>query len=128
MHENDALKSDRMSLRPAQGHPPMQPALDTDHLFYCVIGDRHAAIDCLLQDDFLNVVGSEAAFDKRRAHMLAKFTPLSERDLAAPGHNALAAALVVHLMSPPIIARAKRESDVVWMAASWLASRARLHI
>jgi len=36
----------------------------------CVIAHRHAAIDRLLQDDLLEVVGGEGALDQRRAHVM----------------------------------------------------------
>ena len=62
-----------------------QPQLHDDRgcLLDGMICCRHAAIDRLLQDDFLDVVGRETAFRKRRAHMQAEFIPLTERDHGA---------------------------------------------
>src|ERR1700689_5916400 len=44
-----------------------------------MVGRGHAAIDRLLQEDFLDIVGREAAFRQRGAHMQAEFIPLAER-------------------------------------------------
>src|SRR5579871_1067954 len=48
-----------------------------------MIGGGHAAIDRLLQQYFLDVVGGEAALGERRAHMQAELVPLPERDHGA---------------------------------------------
>ena len=53
-----------------------------------VVGRGHAAIDRLLQQDFLDVVGREAALGQRRAHMQAEFIPLAERDHGADHQHA----------------------------------------
>ena len=44
---------------------------------------RNAAIDRLLEQDFLDVVGGEAALGERRPHVQAEFVPLSERNHGA---------------------------------------------
>src|SRR5947208_15964394 len=44
-----------------------------------MIGGRYAAIDRLLQDDLLDVVGREAALRERRADVQLKFIPLAKR-------------------------------------------------
>src|SRR4029077_5045854 len=53
-----------------------------------VIGRRHAAIDRLLQNDFLDVVGREAAFRECGAHVQAEFIPLAERYQGADHEHA----------------------------------------
>jgi tetratricopeptide (TPR) repeat protein len=59
-----------------------EPQFDNDRRSFLdrVIGDRYAAINRLLQDDFLDVVGAEATFDEGRAHMQPEFVPLTERN------------------------------------------------
>ena len=53
-----------------------------------MIGGRHAAIDRLLQQNFLDVVGRESALGKRCAHMQAKLVPLAERHHGADHQHA----------------------------------------
>src|SRR3954471_3884137 len=54
----------------------------------CVIAHRHAAIDRLLQDDLLEVVGGESALDQRRAHVHAEFLPPADRHHGADDKDA----------------------------------------
>src|SRR5258705_12341628 len=58
-----------------------------------MIGRGHAAIDRLLQQNFLDVVGRKSAFRQRRAHVHAKFVPLTEGDHGSD-HEHAAGALV----------------------------------
>src|SRR5579885_2524530 len=60
-----------------------------------VIGGGHAAIDRLLQDNFLDVVDAEAAFAKGGADVQAELIPLFEGDHAADHENAARAFVVV---------------------------------
>src|SRR5215469_7413332 len=82
---------------------PQKPQFDNDRgsLFHGVIGDRHTAIDRLLQDDLLDVVGSEATFDERRAHMQTIFIPLSEGDHSADDQDS-PRSLIEMLPSPDV--------------------------
>ena len=45
-----------------------------------MVGGGHAAIDRLLQDDFLDIVGRKTALRQCCAHMQAEFVPLAECD------------------------------------------------
>jgi len=45
-----------------------------------VVGGRHAAIDRLLQQSFLDIIRRETAFGERGADVKAEFVPLAERD------------------------------------------------
>src|SRR6266404_1155006 len=56
-----------------------------------MIGGGHAAIDRLLQDDLLDVIGREAAFGQCRAYVQTKFVPLAERDQSADDKHATGA-------------------------------------
>jgi hypothetical protein len=48
-----------------------------------MVGRGHAAIDRLLQQDFLDIVRREAAFRERRAHVQAKLIPLTQGNHSA---------------------------------------------
>src|SRR6185436_16327507 len=58
-----------------------------------VIADRHAAIDRLLQDDLLDVVGGEAALNQRGAHVHTELLPPADRHHRANDENAPGALL-----------------------------------
>src|ERR671922_2461271 len=60
------------------------------------------AIDRLLQDYFLDILGSEAALDERRADMHAKLIPLVERHHGADDKHA--ARSIVEMRSCPDLA------------------------
>src|SRR6266511_3692457 len=56
-----------------------------------MIAHRHAAIDRLLQDDFLDVFGREAALDERGAQLHAKLLPPADRHHGANDQHAAGA-------------------------------------
>src|SRR6266404_5504225 len=58
-----------------------------------VVGGRHAAIDRLLQQYFLDIVGREAALGKGCADVKAELVPLSERD-HSPDHQHTPGAMI----------------------------------
>src|SRR5262245_442839 len=60
-----------------------------------VIADRHPAIDRLLQNDFLDVVGGEPALDQGRAHVHAEFFPSADRHHRADDEHAARALVEV---------------------------------
>jgi hypothetical protein len=64
-----------------------------------MIGGRHAAIDRLLHDDFLDVVGGKSAFDQSRAHVQPELRPFVERNQRADHKNAARA--VVEMRTLP---------------------------
>src|SRR5665213_3717005 len=69
-----------------------------------VICRRHAAIDRLLQDDFLDVGFGKSTAGQRRPHVQAEFVPLAERDHGAEYQHA-AGALVVMRARPDLAPR-----------------------
>src|SRR5499427_1339553 len=60
-----------------------------------VVGSRYSAIDCLLQDDLLDVVGVEPALRERRPHMHSELFPLVEREHRANHKNAARPLIIV---------------------------------
>src|SRR5262245_575798 len=71
-----------------------------------VIAHRHPAIDRLLQNDFLNIVGREAALDERCAQVHAKLLPPPDRHHGADDEDAARA--LVEMRSRPDLAQAQR--------------------
>src|SRR5262249_12426030 len=67
-----------------------------------VIAHRHPAIDRLLQNDFLNSVGREAALDERCAQVHAKLLPPPDRHHGADDEDAARA--LVEMRSRPDLA------------------------
>src|SRR6516225_11803528 len=62
----------------------------------------HAAVDRLLQKNFLDVIGRKAALGEGSANMQAKFVPLTERDQGADDKHA--AHTLVEMRSRPDLA------------------------
>src|ERR1700730_5063443 len=73
-----------------------------------MVGRGHAAIDRLLQQDFLDIIRREAAFGERRAHMKAEFIPLAERDHGAD-HKHAPGTLVEMRPGPDLAPRMARD-------------------
>src|SRR5215468_10513389 len=69
-----------------------------------VIGSRYSAIDCLLKNDLLDVVGVEPSLGQRRPHMHAELFPLVEREHRA-NHQDAARALVIMRACPYLAPR-----------------------
>src|SRR5262249_3430275 len=70
------------------------------------IAHRHAAIDRLLQNDLLDVVGREAALDQRCARVHAELLPPPDRH-RGPDHERAARALVEMRSRPDLPTRAE---------------------
>ena len=88
--ERPAPRSRSSTTRRRPSYPFSSPSSGDDRGRFLdgVVGGGHAAIDRLLQQDFLDVVGGEAALGERRAHMQAEFVPLPERDHGADHQHA----------------------------------------
>ncbi|AHY52699.1 hypothetical protein BJS_08904 [Bradyrhizobium japonicum SEMIA 5079] len=85
---------------------------------------RHAAIDCLLKQDFLDVVGGEAALGERRAHMQAEFVPLPQCDHGADHEHAPGA--LVEMRPRPDLAPGVARDHVLEVGVKGIAARDRL--
>ena len=73
-----------------------------------MVGGGHAAIDRLLQQDFLDVVRRNAALGQGRAHVQANFIPLAERHHGAD-HQYAAGAFVEMRPRPDLAPRMTRD-------------------
>src|SRR5262249_17939345 len=60
-----------------------------------MVGGRNSAIDRLLKDDFLDVIGGEIPLGQRRPHVHAELLPLIERKHGTNDQNAARALVVV---------------------------------
>src|SRR5262249_4610164 len=90
----------RTASRPSSGFPELLEHLAG--LAKSVIAHRYAAIDRLLQDDFLDVVGREAALDERGAQVHAELLPPPDRHHGADDQDAARA--FVEMRSRPDLA------------------------
>src|SRR5215831_13181029 len=90
---------------------------DLARLFEGVVAGRRAAIDRLLQDDLLDVVGREAAVGKRGAHMQLELVPLTERHHGADHQHATGTLVVVR--TRPDLAPDVARDHLLEFAVEW---------
>src|SRR5262249_53570525 len=76
-----------------------------------VIADRHAAIDRLLQNDLLDIVGREAALSERCAYVHAELSPPPDRHHGADDEHAARA--LVEMRSRPDLAPGAAGDEVL---------------
>ena len=60
-----------------------------------VVGSRNSAINCLLQNDLLDIVGGEPTLSERRPHMHSELLPLVEREHRANNQDAARPLVIV---------------------------------